>query len=42
VGKAERKRPLGKRRNRWMDNIKMDLRETGWGDYPSRTSRTAI
>jgi hypothetical protein len=27
VGKPEGKRPLGKRRRRWVDNIKMDLRE---------------
>jgi hypothetical protein len=31
VGKPERKIPLGKPRRRWEDNIKMDLRETGWG-----------
>jgi hypothetical protein len=27
VGKPEAKRPLGRPRRRWMDNIKMDLRE---------------
>jgi hypothetical protein len=27
VGKSERKRPLGRPRRRWMDNIKMDLLE---------------
>jgi hypothetical protein len=32
VGKPEGKRPLGKLRRRWMDNIKMSLREIGWGD----------
>jgi hypothetical protein len=32
VGKPEGKRPLGKRRRRWVDNIRMDLREVGWGD----------
>jgi hypothetical protein len=31
VGKPEEKRPLGRPRCRWVDNIKMDLRETGWG-----------
>jgi murein endopeptidase len=31
VGKQERKRPLGRPRLRWVDNIKMDLREIGWG-----------
>jgi hypothetical protein len=27
VGKQEGKRPLGRPRRRWVDNIKMDLRE---------------
>jgi hypothetical protein len=31
VGKPEGRRPLGKSRRRWEDNIKMDLREAGWG-----------
>jgi hypothetical protein len=30
AGKAEAKRPLGRPRRRWVDNIKMDLRERGW------------
>jgi hypothetical protein len=30
VGKAEGKRPLGRPRRRWVDNIKIDLREIGW------------
>jgi hypothetical protein len=30
VGKAEGKRPLGRPRSRWVDNIKMDLRDIGW------------
>jgi hypothetical protein len=30
VGKPEGKRPLGNPRHRWMDNIKMDLREKEW------------
>jgi hypothetical protein len=30
VGKSEGKRPLGRLRGRWVDNIKMDLREIGW------------
>ena len=29
VGKPEEKRPLGRPRRRWEDNIKMDLREVG-------------
>jgi hypothetical protein len=32
VGKPEGKRPLGRPRRRWVDNIGMDLREVGWGD----------
>jgi hypothetical protein len=31
VGKPEEKRPLGRPRHMWEDNIKMDLREMGWG-----------
>jgi hypothetical protein len=31
VGRPEGKRPLGRPRRRWVDNIKMDLREIGWG-----------
>jgi hypothetical protein len=30
MGKSEGKRPLGRPRRRWVDNIKMDLREIGW------------
>jgi hypothetical protein len=29
--KPEEKRPLGRQRRRWVDNIKMDLLEIGWG-----------
>jgi hypothetical protein len=29
-GKLEGKKPLGKPRSRWEDNIKIDLREVGW------------
>ena len=32
VGKPEGKRPLGRPRPRWEDNIKMDLQEVGCGD----------
>jgi hypothetical protein len=32
VGKPERKRPLRRPRGRWVDNIRMDLVEVGWGD----------
>jgi hypothetical protein len=31
VGRPEGRRPLGRPRRRWEDNIKMDLREVGWG-----------
>jgi hypothetical protein len=31
VGKPEGKRPLGKPRRRWEDNIKMDVQEVGGG-----------
>jgi hypothetical protein len=30
VGKPEGRRPLGRRRRRWVDNIKMNLREIEW------------
>jgi hypothetical protein len=32
VGKPEGKRPLGRPRRRWVDNIRMDHVEVGWGD----------
>jgi len=31
VGKPERKKPLGRPRPRWVDNIKTDLQEVGYG-----------
>jgi hypothetical protein len=31
-GRPEGRRPLGRPRRRWEDNIKMDLREIGFGD----------
>jgi hypothetical protein len=30
VGRPEGRRPLGRPRRRWEDNIKMDLQEVGW------------
>ena len=30
MGKPEGRRPLGRTRRRWEDNIKMDLQELGW------------
>jgi hypothetical protein len=32
VGKPEGKRPLGRPRHRWVDNIRMYLGEVGWSD----------
>jgi hypothetical protein len=32
VGKPEGRRPLGRLIRRWVDNIRMDLVEVGWGD----------
>jgi hypothetical protein len=32
VGRPEGRRPLGRSRRRWEDNIKMDRREIGFGD----------
>jgi hypothetical protein len=31
VGKPDGKRPLGRPRRRWEDNIKIELQEVGWG-----------
>jgi hypothetical protein len=31
VGRPEGRRPLGRPRRRWEDNIKIDLQEVGWG-----------
>jgi hypothetical protein len=33
VGKHEGRRPLGRPRRRWEDNIKMYLRDVGWGAW---------
>jgi hypothetical protein len=32
MGKPEGRRPLGRPRRRWLNNIRMDLVEVGWGD----------
>jgi hypothetical protein len=32
VGKPEERRPLGRPRRRWLNNIRMGLVEVGWGD----------
>jgi hypothetical protein len=31
VGKAEGKRPFGRPRIRWVDNIEINIQEVGWG-----------
>jgi hypothetical protein len=31
VGRPEGRRPLGRPRRRWEDNIKMDFQDVGWG-----------
>jgi hypothetical protein len=33
VGRPEGNRSLGRPRRRWKDNIKMDVREAGWGAW---------
>jgi len=33
VGKPEGKRPLGRPRRRWEENIKMELQNVGWGPW---------
>jgi hypothetical protein len=33
VGRSEGRRPLGRPRRRWEDNIKIDLQEVGWGAW---------
>jgi hypothetical protein len=33
VGKSEEKRPLGKPRHRWVDNVKMDFQEEVCGAW---------
>jgi hypothetical protein len=30
-GKPEGRRPLGRPRRRWLDNVRIDLAEVGWG-----------
>jgi hypothetical protein len=32
LGKPEGKRPLGRPRRRWVDNIRLYIEEVGWGD----------
>jgi hypothetical protein len=33
VGRPEERRPHGRPRHRWEDNLKMDLQEVGWGAW---------
>jgi hypothetical protein len=37
VGKPEGKRPLGRPRRRWVDNIKMDILEISWAVWTGLT-----
>jgi hypothetical protein len=37
VGKPDERRPLGRPRRKWDDNIKMDLQEVGWGNELDRS-----
>jgi len=41
VGTSDGKRPLGRRRRRWEDNIKIDIQEVGWGSSGSRQGQLA-
>jgi hypothetical protein len=42
VGRPEGKRPLGRPRRRWEDNIKMDLREIGIDENWIRLARDRV
>jgi hypothetical protein len=33
MGEPEGKRPLGRPKHRWEDNIEMDLQEVGWASW---------
>jgi hypothetical protein len=39
VGKPEGRRPLETRRRRWLDNIRMDILELGWGEMDCACSK---
>jgi hypothetical protein len=41
-GNPEGKRPLGRPRRRWVDNIKMDLREIGWYGWDRDKCRALV
>jgi hypothetical protein len=42
VGKPEGRRQLGRRRLRWVDNIKVDLEQIGWGGLNSALVNTIL
>jgi hypothetical protein len=42
MGKPEGKTPLGRPRRRWVNNIKMDLREIGWDGAQDRDQWRAL
>jgi hypothetical protein len=37
VGKAEGRRPLGRYRHKWENNIKINIKEVGWGHRLDRS-----
>ena len=41
VGKPEQRRPLGRRRRRWEDNIEMDLQDVGWEGHCATNLRVS-
>ena len=34
VGRPKRRRPLGRSKRRWEDNIKMDIKDVDWKSWP--------
>jgi hypothetical protein len=42
VRKLKGKRPLGRRRRGWVDNVKMDLVDIGWGSVDKHRSRALV
>jgi hypothetical protein len=42
VGKPEGRRPLGRPRHRWEDNIKMDVQEVRWEDGLTDLSQNRV
>jgi hypothetical protein len=42
VRKPEGRRSLGRRRRRWVDNIRLDIEEVGWGDVDMNRWRALV